>query len=55
MVAEPGAEALSEESRRAEIEDIYLQYNEELSRAIIKKFDVSYAEAEDVVQYHFRL
>ena len=50
---EPGAEALSKESQPAEIEDIYLQYHEELCRAVIKKFDVSYAEAEDVVQTAF--
>lgn len=53
VVAEPGTEALSVESQRTELEDIYLQYHEELCRAVIKKFSVSHTEAEDVVQTAF--
>ena len=53
VVAEPGTEALSVESQGAELEDIYLQYHEELCRAVIKKFSVSHTEAEDVVQTAF--
>ena len=53
MIAEPGAEALSNKSQPAELEDIYLQYHEELCRAVIKKFSLSHTEAEDVVQTAF--
>ncbi len=53
VATEPGANALNGERQRTEIEGIYLQYHEELCRATIKKFDVSHAEAEDVVQTAF--
>lgn len=53
MVTEPGSEALSNESQPVELGGIYLQYNEELRRAVIKKFSFSYTEAEDVVQTAF--
>ncbi len=53
MIADPGAETLSYESPPAELEDIYLQYNEELCRTVIKKFSLSHTEAEDVVQTAF--
>ena len=53
VVAEPGAGVLSMGSQPAEIAGIYLQYHEELCRAVIKKFDVNYTEAEDVVQTAF--
>ena len=53
LVVEPGAEALSTENQPAKLEDIYLQYNEELCRTVIKKFSLSHTEAEDVVQTAF--
>ena len=53
VFAEPGDGALSTGRQPAEIEGTYLQYHEELCRAVIKKFDVNYTEAEDVVQTAF--
>lgn len=47
------ANALSSKSQAVELEDIYLQYNDELCRAIIKKFSLSHTESEDVVQTAF--
>lgn len=44
---------MSAESPRVQVEDIYLQYHEELCQAIVRKFNDSYAEAEDVVQTAF--
>jgi len=51
MAAEP--QTSSPGHQPAEIADIYLQYNEELCRGIIKKFSLNRAEAEDVVQTAF--
>lgn len=53
IIAKPGAEALSKKNPPAELEDVYLQYNEELCRAVIKKFSLNHTEAEDVVQAAF--
>ena len=44
---------LSRTNKPGEVEYIYLQYHEELRRAVIKKFDVCRTEAEDVVQTAF--
>ena len=44
---------MSKGSQPAELENVYLQYHEELRRAVIKKFTVSHTEAEDVVQTAF--
>lgn len=53
VIAEPGNAAANKQRQSAELEDIYLQYHEELRRAVIKKFAVSHTEAEDVVQTAF--
>jgi RNA polymerase sigma factor (sigma-70 family) len=53
MVADPAAKALCNGRQPAELENIYLQYNEELCRGVIKKFSLSRTEAEDVVQTAF--
>ena len=53
MAAGPGAGVLNKETQTAELGSIYVQYHEELCRAVIKKFTVSHAEAEDVVQTAF--
>jgi RNA polymerase sigma factor (sigma-70 family) len=53
VVAETGVWTLSIGRQPAETAGIYLQYHEELCRSVIKKFDVGYTEAEDVVQTAF--
>ena len=49
----PRAHAASRDCRGEHIEDIYLQYQEELCRSAMKKFGISRSEAEDVVQTAF--
>jgi len=51
VIAKPNA--VRRVRQPAEIADIYLQFNEELCRGIIKKFSLSRTEAEDVVQTAF--
>lgn len=41
------------EYKNQTIHDAYLKYHEELCRTVIKKFDISRSEAEDVVQTAF--
>jgi RNA polymerase sigma factor (sigma-70 family) len=53
LLSDCEAGALSDGRQPAELEDIYLQYNEELCRGVIKKFSLSRTEAEDVVQTAF--
>ena len=49
----PRSRAVSSDSHGEHIQDIYLQYQEELCRGVMKKFDTSRSEAEDVVQTAF--
>ena len=44
---------MSKAAQAHRIREAYLHYNEELCRSVIKKFNVSRSEAEDVVQTAF--